>query len=239
MSQNRVSDHFNSSNYLADSSDRISIRQGLVKDFLGRCMNVHILDIGCGDGSLSLPMLNRSNQLTLVDISKKMLDEAKNNIPEEFKDNVTFVNDSFESIKDDGRYDVVICIGVIAHVPDVDRLWRKIGSVLKKGGLLIVETTPNPYPLGKLLKPYYYIRGLIVKDQPTYAKNRIKVSELQAYAKALGFEQCKHVRYSFPLPSMSHWPHSLKLRYTRFTLINSVMSRFGTEHVFMFERYKL
>jgi hypothetical protein len=35
---------------------------------------------------------------------------------------------------------------------------------------------------------------------------------------------------------MSHWPQSLKLRYTLFTLNNSVMSRFGSEHVLLFRR---
>jgi len=238
MNQNKVRDFFNNSNYLGNSSDRICIRAELVKDFLGPRRNVSILDIGCGDGSLSLPMLDHSNHLTLVDISKKMLDEVDGKIPEEFKDNVTLVNDSFDSIKDDDRYDIVICVGVVAHVPDVERLWRKIGSVLSIGGLLIVETTPNPYPLGKLLKPYYFIRSFLIKDQPTYAKNRLKVPELQARAKALGLRQRYHVRYSFPLPTMSHWPHSMKLRYTRFTLTNSIMSRLSTEHVFMFERVK-
>jgi len=238
MNQNKVRDFFNYSNYLGNSSDRICIRSELVKDFLGPRRNVSILDIGCGDGSLSLPLLNCSNHLTLVDISKKMIDEVDSNIPEELKDNVTLINDSFESIKDDDCFDIVICVGVIAHVPNLERLWRKIGSVLKIGGVLIVETTPNPYPLGKLLKPYYYIRGLIVKDKPTYTKNRLKVFELQASAKALGCEQCHHVRYSFPLPGMSHWSHSMKIRYTRFTLTNSVISRFGSEHVFMFNRVK-
>ena len=62
------------------------------------------------------------------------------------------------------------------------------------------------------------------------------LSALLDYARNLGLEQLRAVRYSFPLPGMSHWPQSLKLRYTLFTLNNAVMSRFGSEHVLLFRR---
>ncbi len=236
MSQDRVREFFNQPGYLKNSSDRISIRADLVKQFLGARSNVRILDIGCGDGSLSLPMLSASNRITFVDISENMMEKVGRRVPDSLKDNATLINDSFELVSDDDRYDIVICVGVIAHVPDVCRLWQKIATVLKPGGLLIVETTPNPYPLSKFLFPYYYIRRKLTGQAPSYPKNRLKVVDLLASATAIGLVKKEHVRYSFPLPGMSHWSHKMKMRYTLFTLNNTLMSRLGSEHVFLFQR---
>jgi 2-polyprenyl-3-methyl-5-hydroxy-6-metoxy-1,4-benzoquinol methylase len=236
MNQDRVREFFNQPDYLKNSSDRISIRSDIVKQFLGTRANVSILDIGCGDGSLSLPMLSETNRLTLVDIAENMIERVGQRVPAALKNNVKLINGSFESLSDDDSYDIVLCIGVIAHVPDVSRLWLKIASVLKVGGLLVVETTPNPFPLGNLLLPYYYVRRKLTGQVPGYTKNRLKVSDLFVSAQSMGLEQKAHVRYSFPLPGMSHWTHAMKMKYTLFTLKNPLMSRFGSEHIFLFQR---
>ena len=222
--------------YLKNSSDRIAIRAQLVKKFLGQVQNATILDIGCGDGSLSLQFLENENLLTLNDISENMIEVVNKKIPAKFQGNVTLVNDSFEAVKEDVQFDIILCVGVIAHVPDVSQLFEKIGRLLKPEGRLIIETTPNPYPIGKLLYPYYLLRGFFSKNRPNYQKNRLGIKCLLSYTKSLNLEVINVVRYSFPLPGMSHWPQSLKLRYTLFTLNNRLMSRFGSEHVFLMRK---
>lgn len=239
MTEGKVKVFFDRLDYLKNSSDRIFVRSKIVQQFLGDIQNANILDIGCGDGSLSLPMLNESNRLTLVDISDRMLDMAKEKIPSLLIKNATLINDSFEAIPDTDKFDIVLCVGVIAHVPVVSRLFEKISNVLKPGGFLIIETTPNPYPIGRLLFPYYFIRGLFTGNRVDYNKNRLKVSDLLTYTKASDLKQLNSVRFSFPLPGMTHWPQSLKLRYTLFTLNNRCMSRFGSEHIMLFQKNTL
>ena len=236
MSQNKVKVFFDQPDYLKNSSDRISIRARVVHQFLGETSNLNVLDIGCGDGSLSLPLLNQSTHITLVDISDQMIAQVRKKVPGPLVSNVNLLNGSFEIISDDLQCDVVICVGVVAHVPDVALLWRKISNVLKPGGLLIIETTPNPYPIGKLLYPYYFVRNYFSGSAPQYAKNRVKVAELLKSAKDIGLEVLKSVRYSFPLPGMTHWSHEAKMRYTLFTLNNRFASRFGSEHIFLLRR---
>ena len=238
MADNRVKLFFNKLDYLKNSSDRIIVRSRIVKKYLGDLKNVSILDIGCGDGSLSLQYLDESNHLTMVDISDNMLRKVSEKIPKALKSNVRLVNDSFEVISDAEQFDVILCVGVIAHVPVVDDLFEKIATLLKPNGYLIIETTPNPYPIGKLLFPYYYLRSLVSGQSVGYDKNRLKVGDLMNYLIGSGFSFIQSVRYSFPLPGMSHWPQSLKLRYTLFTLNNSLMSKFGSEHIFLFKKNK-
>ena len=236
MSQEIVRSFFNDPGYLNNSSDRIEIRSRIVKGLLGSPENMNILDIGCGDGSLSLPMLSKSNYLTLVDIAENMIAKVSQNIPPDLKNHVRLINDSFEKINLDEKFDIILCIGVIAHIPDVPKLWEVIDKALSPGGLLIIETTPNPYPIGKLLLPYYYLRRKIFRQKPTYAKNRLKVNNLISSAMHIGLKKVQEIRYSFPLPGMSHWPHSMKLRYTLFTLNNPLVSKFGSEHIFLFQK---
>lgn len=236
VEENNVKLFFNKLDYLKNSSDRIIIRSNIVKRFLGELNNVKLLDIGCGDGSLSLQYLKDSNQLTLVDISDKMLEKVQEKIPGKLDGNINLVNASFEAINDEEKFDVIICVGVIAHVPDVDALFTKIKNILKPGGALIIETTPTPYPIGKLLFPYYFVRTLLSSQTASYNKNRLRVSELMDYADNMKLRLEQKVRYSFPLPGMSHWPQTLKLKYTLFTLNNKLVSRCGSEHIFMFKR---
>lgn len=236
MVQSKVKAFFDRPDYLKNSSDRIAIRSILVSKFLGAQSDVSILDIGCGDGSLSLPLLNEKNQLTLVDISGNMIHEVSKRIPPHLTNHVRLINDTFESVSDDLRFDIVLCVGVLAHVPDVASLLQKIATVLKPGGLLVIETTPNPYPIGKVLYPYYYLRQLLSGTKLEYTKNRITVDNLIQDAKSIGLNFLESVRYSFPLPGMSHWSHELKMRYTFFTLENRLMSKLGTEYIMLFQR---
>jgi len=124
MIDNKVKFFFNKSNYLKNSSDRISIRTKLVRQFLGDIKNVKILDIGCGDGSLSLQFLNKKNTITFVDISEKMLKKVSKNVPTDLISNVVLINNSFDALSDDELFDIVICVGVIAHVPSVELLFK-------------------------------------------------------------------------------------------------------------------
>jgi ubiquinone/menaquinone biosynthesis C-methylase UbiE len=51
-----------------------------------------ILDIGCGDGSISTPLLNSKCRLTLLDVSPGMLSIARSRVSEELSSRVKFVN---------------------------------------------------------------------------------------------------------------------------------------------------
>lgn len=236
MSDNRVKIFFNKLEYLKNSSDRILIRSNLVRKFLGKVSQSQILDIGCGDGSLSLQYLEEDNSITFVDVSDKMLEIVKKRVPDQFLGKINLINESFESILFDRKFDIVLCVGVIAHVTSVHELFKKIDQVLKPGGMVVLETTPNPYPIGKLLFPYYFLRNLLLKSGERYSKNRLKVDDLLNITSSMHLTLIKQVRYSIPLPGMSHWPQSIKLRYTLFTLNNSLMSKFGSEHVFLFKK---
>jgi SAM-dependent methyltransferase len=76
-----------------------------------------ILDIGCGDGSISRPLLNSKCRLTLLDVSPGMLSMARSRVPEELSSRAKFVNQDFMQVPfEKNFFDLVICVGVLAHV---------------------------------------------------------------------------------------------------------------------------
>ena len=54
----------------------VRVRIETVTEFLNAAKFDRILDIGCGDGSISLPLLTNENRLTLLDMSEGMLARA-------------------------------------------------------------------------------------------------------------------------------------------------------------------
>ena len=86
--RNPVHAYFETSTYL-DRNAVIPVRARIVRDWLSTTANSHVLDLGCGDGSISLPLLGAGNSLTLVDFSDRMLALAQSAAPSSA--DVTFV----------------------------------------------------------------------------------------------------------------------------------------------------
>ena len=60
---------------------RVSLRAHFVRGLLGDVRNSRILDLGCGDGRISAQFLPAGNHVTMLDLSDRMLERVKNNVP--------------------------------------------------------------------------------------------------------------------------------------------------------------
>lgn len=101
--------------------------------------NPNILDIGAGTGLLSSFILEKfpDAKITLIDLSEKMLDVAK----ERFKGNpnVTYIIDDYTKYKFDTKYDVIVSSLSIHHLTSDEKkqLYHSIYSSLNKDGVFI------------------------------------------------------------------------------------------------------
>jgi SAM-dependent methyltransferase len=158
-----------------------------------------ILDIGCGDGSISTPLLNSNCRLTLLDVSPGMLSIARSRIPEELSSRVKFVNEDFMQVPfEQNFFDLVICVGVLAHVVSPKDLIGKIASVLKPGGTLILECTNGHHFLDRLNQLRNHVAWLF--HPPKYKMNILSATAIRKTAEEYGFNPAAEFRYGLPLP---------------------------------------
>ena len=74
--------------YFSRRAFDIRIRVETVQELVRLSGDARILDIGCGDGSISVPLLTGKTSLTLLDLSAKMLSIAKSKVPPGLSRNV-------------------------------------------------------------------------------------------------------------------------------------------------------
>ena len=125
-----------------------------------------VLDVGCGTGLVSnLFAIHRPNcQFTSIDFSDS-IDYASKFAKENSINNINWVKKDFLDFKTTKRYDLIICCGVLHHIPEYEQALDKMKKFLKPGGKLILAVY-NKY--GKLLKRVFNIKyhnDVLYKDQ--------------------------------------------------------------------------
>jgi ubiquinone/menaquinone biosynthesis C-methylase UbiE len=93
------------------------------------------LDLGCGDGRLSVEL--DSGGLTAADVSAVALERARRRLPE--AQLVELQPDAPLPLGDDS-FDLVLCAETIEHVRDVQLLLSEVRRVLRPGGTLALTT---------------------------------------------------------------------------------------------------
>ena len=100
--------------------------------------NLHVVDIGCGDGTLVRFMTGQGAQVTGLECGIAQLDKARSYPPE--GDEVYLEGSGQEMPFDDATYDVVIFFNSLHHVP-VEHMADALGEaarVVKPGGTVYV-----------------------------------------------------------------------------------------------------
>ncbi|TYP73114.1 MerR family transcriptional regulator [Paenibacillus methanolicus] len=113
-----------------------------VFDQLGTERDVHVLEVGCGDGALWLRNADRipeSWRITLTDISQGMLEEARDRLQglPQFK---FLLVDAQDIPFHDGQFDKAIANNMLYHVRNIPQAINEIHRVLKKGGQCYATT---------------------------------------------------------------------------------------------------
>jgi len=130
--------------YLDRRRYNINIRADTVQYFLRNRQFTTILDVGCGDGSASIPLLNPQRTLTLLDLSTQMLSIAQSQVPPTVRQNVQAINQNFLAANLVlHSFDVIICLGFLAHVDSPKAVIEKIAQLLRPSGVVIMQSTDS------------------------------------------------------------------------------------------------
>jgi len=112
---------------------------------LGGTLSGRLLDCAAGTGEITCALLGsgRFNHATVVDVSAAMLQNAKELLTSQIKKaEMEFVHsDVFNFKPSDSRFDLILCLGLIAHTGRLDILLPHLKSMLTPGGRIILQAT--------------------------------------------------------------------------------------------------
>jgi len=112
---------------------------------LGGTSSGRLLDCGAGTGEITYALLNsgRFHHATAMDVSPAMLETAKELLTSQIKNaELEFVQSNVFNFKpSDSRFDLILCLGLIAHTGRLDILLPHLKSMLTLGGRIILQTT--------------------------------------------------------------------------------------------------
>jgi SAM-dependent methyltransferase len=123
------------------------IREDLGDRFGARALT--ILDMGCGQGRLSIPLAKDGHSLTGIDISGDAIGMARAYASREHV-GVKWVAGDLSSLKQihpDALFDCIICTEVLYMVEDPDELIRQLLGRLREGGILLLSLRTRFYYL--------------------------------------------------------------------------------------------
>ena len=97
-----------------------------------------ILDFGGGTGLLALPLAEQAKSVTLVDISEKMLEQARLKAEQQDIKNIQFLEQDLLEKPLEKEFDLIVVCRVLHHMPDLDAALSLFHQYLREDGKLLI-----------------------------------------------------------------------------------------------------
>lgn len=164
-----------------------------------------VLEIGCGDGTLTGFLLESGAVVTAVDISKGAISGLKKKYAREIKSGKlkAYCSDAVKFMKGKTvKYDSVIGSGLIHHIPKSEWgvFFKEICNILKNGGRMMFAPEPNAggfYGIAWRSAPFFYNKIYKIPYDREVEKGTLdmKPKNLEKYIKEAGFYKAKTLAY--------------------------------------------
>jgi ubiquinone/menaquinone biosynthesis C-methylase UbiE len=113
-----------------------------------------VLDLGCGTGQGTIDIASRldgTGKIVGMDLSEKMIEQAKKKVTDLRYDSVEFVTGSAGSLEYRNYFDCIFTTNAFHHFDDKEAIFRKIWEALKSEGVFIVQDICDDYFLMKMV----------------------------------------------------------------------------------------
>ena len=149
---------FNSENYLKVYKHRDESEAERLVELIAENTNLDsqtsVLDMACGAGRHSIAFAKKGFKVTAVDLSQRLLSEAKKNSLEA-RVNINFVLSDIREYKADQQFDLILnlftSIGYFENDEDNFAVIKKAYSMLKIGGYFVLDYFNKDYLLKNLV----------------------------------------------------------------------------------------
>lgn len=147
-----------------------------------------LIDIGCGGGLVSEPLAKLGAKVTGIDPGAANIEVARDHAGRQGVE-VDYRTCLIEDVAAGGEtFDVVACLEVVEHVPDVGTFLQTVARTVRPGGLLICSTiNRNLKSFALAIVGAEYVLGWLPRS--THDWNRfVTPEELAAHLKPCGLE---------------------------------------------------
>lgn len=117
--------------------------QYLIKELQELCKGSSVLDLGCGDGTITEALAKKFPRVVGVDASEELIGKAK-----ERKTKAKFMTSLIEDLSLDEKFDSIVMIGVLEHLKNPVTTLVNTGRMLKPGGY-VIAIVPNAKSLNR------------------------------------------------------------------------------------------
>lgn len=158
-----------------------------------------VLDVGCGTGLVSntFAKLYPNSSFTGVDFSDSIDYAKKISIDHDIK-NTSWIKEDFLKVKLEKKYDIVICCGVMHHIPQYQDALKKLKALVKPGGRLLLALYN---PLGKILK---HIKKINYNSPTLFEDQENNPFEL-SFTKGAVINMCQDLTFEKAQPSLGNY----------------------------------
>jgi SAM-dependent methyltransferase len=235
----RVAKYFSQPAGYLTRREMVLIRRRIFAHWLAERSFSSIIDIGCGDGTLSIPFAGPNTGLTLLDLTAFMLQTALANVPSGLRNNVTLIESDFASADlPAGAYDLVLLVGVLAHMSQPAEAIAKAASLVRPGGVCLSQVSDAHHPVGWAWRAYMATKGLLRRQE--HRLNNLSGDWVIRQFCGEGLELVDEYRYNLSAPGLARLLSSQTLaRLTRMIHGDpgsNRLHRLGAERLLMLRR---
>jgi 2-polyprenyl-6-hydroxyphenyl methylase/3-demethylubiquinone-9 3-methyltransferase len=129
--------------------DHLAAHFALPPSGLRRLSGLKLLDIGCGGGLISEPLARLGAEVAGIDPASENIETARRHATGSGL-TINYREALVEDLAaENAKFDAVLCLEVVEHVPDVPAFLKICSDLVRPGGLMIVST------LNRTLKAYF------------------------------------------------------------------------------------
>jgi ubiquinone/menaquinone biosynthesis C-methylase UbiE len=157
-----------------------------------------VLELGCGEGNLSILLAKRGLFVTAIDLSKERIMRAISKAQNENVDHrITFVEGDLNTLAlNEDSYDCIVAHDSLHHILQLGRLMDQSRVALKPGGRLIVQDYSG------MGRPRKLVASLLFAVLPTFQSYRAKWKLRSRFKAFLATERQKRLALQNPSSSI-------------------------------------
>jgi len=210
------------------------LRAQIVRQLLGDISGDSVLDVGAGDGSVTIDLAHGAASLTWLDVSTEMLAAARARITPATADRIHVVEGDLATFE--GSFDVVVCIGVLAHVEDVGATIAGLAALTRNGGRLVLELTDHAKLASLPARIAHRLRELVAPHYG-YTMNATRLVDVDATASQHGLQRADLRRYWSTPPLMRRFTSAMtRSTFERITMETPQLSRSGASVIALYDK---